>query len=122
MKQFLLGKKNIGTLSDGVFHKEVLKSNHLMRVNDSFGIDSKTLNVLPANTIIEIHEQEEDRTYKTSKENYLDNGEYLHFKHPGRDHRTQLFLPRKFFVVVGPKKLEGDELAHHNYLSSQGLL
>lgn len=122
MKRFMLGKKNIGELEDGVFCKEVLLSKHLFRVLDAFGVDSQTLASLPAGTKIEIHEEEENKVYKTTKEEYLEHGQYYHFKEPRTDHRTQLFLPRKWFRVEEPQKLEGDALEKYNYMVSQGLV
>ncbi len=121
MKKFMLGRKNIGELDGKVFSKEVLDSKHLFRVLDAYGIDSQTLNGLPAGTTIEIHEQESGKLYRTTKEEYLEHGEYYHFKQPREDHRTQLFLRRKYFEVVVPKKLEGDELARYEYMKMNGL-
>lgn len=122
MKKFMLGRKNIVELEDGVFYKEVLLSKHLFRVLNAWGIDSQTLSSLPAGTKIEIHEQEENKVYKTTKEEYIEHGQYYHFKEPRTDHRAQLFLPRKWFQVDEPKKLEGEELEKYNYMVSQGLV
>lgn len=122
MKKFMLGRKNIGELDGGVFYKEVLLSKHLFRVLNAWGIDSQTLSSIPAGTKIEIHEQEENKVYKTTKEAYIEHGQYYHFKEPRADHRTQLFLPRKWFQVDEPKKLEGEALEKYNYMVSQGFV
>jgi hypothetical protein len=116
----MLGRKKIGELNGDTFFKEVLKSKHLFRVLDAWGIDSKTLNGLPANTKIVIHELEEDLVYKTTKEKYLDGGQYYHFKEQRADHLTQLFLKRNKFEVEKPVQLEGEELAKHNYMVAMG--
>lgn len=119
---FKIGHKNIGELKDGVFRKEVMKSKHLFRVLDAWGVDSKTLHKLPEGTKIVIHELEEDKVYTTTKEEFLSLGEtYLHFKQPKEDYRAQLFLKRDRFKVEKPKVLEGEELEKHNYMVSQGL-
>lgn len=122
MKTFTFGRKNIGTLDGDTFSKDVIKSRHLFRVLDAWGIDSTVLNGLPEGTKIVIHEQEENKTYTTTKELYLRDGQYYHFKVPRKDHRTQLFLPRRKFQVEEPKRLEGEELAKYNYMVSQGLI
>ena len=119
---FKIGHKTIGELENGVFFKEVMKSKHLFRVLDAFGIDSKVLHKLPPGTKIAIHELEEDKWYKTTKEEFLEQGEtYLHFKQPKEDFRAQLFLKRSKFKVEEPVKLEGEALEKHNYMVSQGL-
>lgn len=120
-KIFRIGNKKIGTLENGVFTKEALKSKHLFRVLDAWGIDSQTLSWLPAGTSIVIHELEEKKTYRTTKETFVQNGEYYHFKNGRTDHQTQLFLRRSFFTIEEPKKLEGDELAKREYMRAMGL-
>ncbi len=122
MKKFMLGRKNIGELDGDVFYKEVLLSKHLFRVLDAWGIDSQTLSSLPNKTKIEIHEQEENKVYRSTKEEFIEHGQYYHFKEPRTDHRVQLFLPRKCFRIDEPKKLDGEELEKHNYMVSQGLV
>jgi hypothetical protein len=50
MKDFRIGNKMVGTLSDGVFYKLVNKSKHFMRIYDAWGIDKEVLNQLPKET------------------------------------------------------------------------
>ena len=112
---FKIGHKNIGTLEDGVFSKEVLLSRHLFRILNAWGVDSSTLRKLPEGTKIELHELEEDKWYTTSKEEFLTRGEvYLHFI-TVEDYRTQLFLPLKFFKIKEKVSLTEDEQAHQDY-------
>jgi len=122
MKTFMKGKKMIGSLEGNVFSKEVMKSKHLFRTLNAWGIDAKVLSQLPADTKIVIHEREEDLLYTTTRGEYALHGAYFHFQQPREDHDTQQFLPLKWFQVDKPKKLEGDELAKHEYLKSQGLI
>lgn len=119
--QFKIGRKLIGTLTDGTFHKEVLKSRHLFRVMDAWGVDSATLHKLPSTTKIEIHELEEDKWYKTTKEEFLRLGEqYLHFKN-AEDFKTQLFLRRHHFRIENPPELTQEQKEENEYRISQGL-
>lgn len=121
--QFKIGRKLIGTLTDGVFHKEVWLSRHLFRVMDAWGMDSNILHKLPAGTKIEIHELEEDKWYRTTKEEFLRLGErYLHFKEPDKDHRVQLFLRRRHWAVEKPPELTEDQKAEREYKRAMGLL
>jgi len=113
-RTYMLGHKKIGELEGDTFFKEVLRSKHLFRVLDAWGIDSKTLNGLPANTKIVIHELEEDKWYRTTKEDYLEHGQYYHFKNEKVDNRTQLFLKRARFKIEELNKLESEELNKHN--------
>jgi hypothetical protein len=122
MKVFRRGKKHIGTLNGNIFSKEVVKSKHLFRVLNAWGIDEDVLKKLPADAKIIIHELEEDTLNKATKKDYKDYGEYFHFKDQKEDHAVQRFLPLSRFMVEKPKKLEGDDLAKHEYLKSQGLI
>ena len=120
MKEFKIGRKRIGILDGGVFFKEVYKSKHLFMVLDAWGIDSKTLHEIPKGTRIVIHEQESNILYKTTREEYLENGEYYHFKNQSEDHRTQLFLRRKFFTMEYPKELTPEEKEKKSYMMAMG--
>lgn len=123
MKVFKIGIKTIGKLHNGVFSKEVIKSRHLFRVLDAWGLDSNTLHKLPNGTKIELHELEEDKWYRTTKEDFLRLGEtYLHFKGPREDYRAQLFLRRQYFQVESPKELTGDAKAEWEYKRAIGLV
>lgn len=122
MKVFRIGRKVIGTFDRGVFFKEVWLSKHLFRTLDAWGIDSKTLNVLPQTTTIRIHELEHNRIYTVPLVVFKAHGQYYHFKEERKDHRTQLFLPRKYFTIEKPKELTEDEQAEFNYKRATGLI
>mgnify|MGYP003508570785 FL=1 len=120
--QFKIGRKLIGTLENGVFYKEAMKSKHLFRVLDAFGVDSATLHKLPQGCKIEIHELEENKWYRTTKEEFLSLGEtYLHFEQPQEDYRAQLFLRRHHFRVENPPELTKEQKEENEYRISQGL-
>jgi len=122
MKQYKIGKKNIGTYypESKMFTKDVIQGKHLFRVLDAWGINSKVLNTLPEDTKIVITD-ECDKKYVCLKKDYTNNGQFYHFKTFHTDHRTQQFLPRKFFTIQEPPVLSEDEQAKLNYLKSQGL-
>lgn len=121
MKVFKIGRKVVGSLDGDIFSKEVLKSKHLFRVLDAWGCDSSIIHKLRDGTKIRIHDLEEDVTYFTTKEVFMEYGEYYHFKQPKEDYRAQLFLRRDKFKVEEPVKLEGDELERANYMKAMGL-
>lgn len=121
--QFKIGRKLIGTLTGDVFHKEVFKSRHLFRALDAWGVDSNVLHKLPNGTKIEVHELEEDKWYRTTKEEFLRLGEqYLHFRGPSEDYLTQLFLRREHWNIEKPPELTGDQKAEQEYKKIMGLL
>lgn len=121
-KVFKIGYKNIGTLDGNIFSKEVSLSRHLFRVLNAWGLDSATLHKLPNDTVIELHELEEDKWYKTTKEEFLRLGEhYLHFKTVVEDFKTQLFLPRRHWKVEEKTTLTKEQEEENSYRVSQGL-
>ncbi len=121
-KTYMLGRKKIGERIGDTFYKEVYRSKgHLFFALDAWGIDSKTLRELPDDIKIVINDLERNAIYRTTKQEYIDKGQYYHFKNEKVDNRKQLFLSRKWFQVEKPKKLEGEELEKHNYMVSQGL-
>lgn len=122
MKTFRVGRRKIGVLDKGVYFKEVTKSKHLFRILDAWGIDSETINKLPKDTKIKIHDLEEDIIYTTTKEKFKQYGQYYHFKEEVQDHRTQLFLSRKNFDTEKPPVLTQDEQDKQAYMKAMGLL
>jgi hypothetical protein len=77
----------------------------LFKVIDAYGIDAKTLEVLPEDAFILIRDVESGKTYSCKKSDYTLKGEYYHFKGK-EDYRVQKFLARKFFEIVEPPKKE----------------
>lgn len=100
-REYKLGNKLIGTYDDEkkVFHKEVRESKHLFRKANAWGLDYNTLEILPDETRIEIHDKEKNITYGTTKERYMDSGTILHFKGE-KDFGVQMFLPKAYFVAT----------------------
>jgi hypothetical protein len=96
---FKIGKKTIGEYNHAtnIFWKKVLRSKHLMRALMAWGIDEATLSKLPSDCKIVIDEGEERIRYTCYKSDYDEYGEYLHFKEPRRDHKTQKFLHIEYF-------------------------
>lgn len=111
----------VGTLDRGTFYKEVTKSIHLFRKLDAWGIDAKTLHSLPVGTRIRIHDIEDDVIYTTTKEVFMENKQYFHFKEESQDHMAQVFLPREFFTTEKPKPLTKDEQDRAEYMKTMGL-
>ncbi len=119
--KFYIGRKVIGELIGDTLYKEVWESRHLFKKFDAWGVDAKLLHKLPAGTKIVIRDVENNKLYQTTKETYLENEKYYHFKLPGEDYATQLFLPRSMFEQEKPKELTKDQQDENAYLRSQGL-
>lgn len=119
--KFYIGRKLIGELIGDTLYKEVWASRHLFKKYDAWGVDSKMLHKLQAGTKIVIRDVENNKLYQTTKETYLENEQYYHFKLPQEDYATQLFLPRSMFDQVKPKELTKDQQDENAYLLSQGL-
>lgn len=120
MKTFKKGRKNFGTYfpENNTFVKDVYKSKHLFRANQSWGIDSKILNSLKEDTKIVIKEQEDGITYTATKQDFDLYGTYFHFKGTSTDHDTQRFLELSRWQH---KQLTQDQIDENNYLLSHGL-
>lgn len=100
-QQIRINKKVVGIYDteQNIFSKNTLKSRHLLRKGDAWGIDATVFEelLLPKNATIQVYEKEERITYRADAELWKKEGFYLHFK-GNTDHRAQIFLPRKFFV------------------------
>ena len=81
--------KIIGKVSGDVFCKKVVKSKHLLRKWDAWGIDKTVMDNLIRNGIskIIIHEKEEDVDYETSVKDFVEKGKEEDF-----GHGKQMFL------------------------------
>ena len=92
---------NVGEIIDNTFYKAVKKSKHLFKVLDAWGLDSELFNkyLLPKNRRIVVYEKEEKLVYEIDAKEFKENAQYYHFKEGVQDHRTQLFLPRRFWSV-----------------------
>jgi hypothetical protein len=87
---FFYKDKRIGSLKDGIFRKRVKKSKHLMRMNDSWGIQLEAVNKLKKAgcTEVRILEVEENKVYSVPLEKIWKEGKVMHFD------GDQAFLPR----------------------------
>lgn len=96
---FFYNNKRIGSLTDGVFRKRVKKSKHLMRLNDSWGIQLDALNKLKESgcTEIRILEEEENKVYSVPFEKMWKEGMVMCFD------GQQSFLPRSQWVIKDNK-------------------
>lgn len=96
--------KIIGTWDTdrNLFTKKVSASKHLFKTTDSWGIDAKFfVDVLyPNNAQIRISDMEEKKRYELSAHEFATHGEYKHFKSGGKDHRAQVFLPRRRWKIT----------------------
>ena len=92
---FFYENKRIGTLRDGIFRKKVQKSKHLMRMNDSWGVQLDAINKLreAGCTEVRILEQEENRVYSVPLEKIWKEGTVMHFD------GDQAFLPRSEWAI-----------------------
>lgn len=61
---------------------------------------------------------ENDVTYECYKKDFMDKGFYYHFKNDYADHRTQMFLERKFFTQNRPTE---DDKVKEEYLRTMGI-
>lgn len=117
-RHFKIGRKNIGTFDfdSKKLHKDVKKSAHLFRALDAWGIDNATLEKLPADAVIEIDDFEEQMRYTCTVQDYIDKGQFYHFKNQDADHKVQRFLARKNFTQKTLKRgYTEDELAELAY-------
>lgn len=94
-------RKVIGTLDTDKkeFSKKVTLKKHLFRKSDSWGVDAQlfTETLLPHNFTILITDSQEHIRYKTTAKNMYQYGTFLHFKESGKDHGSQILLPRLHF-------------------------
>jgi hypothetical protein len=96
MTDFFYKDKRIGSLKEGVFRKQVKKSKHLMRMNDSWGIQLDALNKLKDSgcTEIRIWETEENKVYSIPFEKLWKEGQVMLFD------GEQAFLPRSEWTIT----------------------
>src|SRR5689334_5974402 len=80
--------KMIGKLENNIFKKTVRKSKHLMKANNSWGLNDDVLQQLPNDIQIEIYDAEAGVTYSTTAEFFRENCTYLRFQ----NHGLQAFL------------------------------
>lgn len=90
---FKNGNKNIGTLENGIFSKNVQASKHLTRIFDAWGMNLDVYKKLPIGTLVRIDDIEDKIRYQIGVEKFVENGIV---KDLGAG--EQIFLPRKFFV------------------------
>lgn len=98
-KRFFVGRKLVGEISGDTIYKEVKYSKHRFKKFDAWGLDSKMLHDVPADTKIVIRDIEHGKNYHSTVKAYFDNEQYYHFKLPSEDYQTQLFLPLSKFKV-----------------------
>jgi hypothetical protein len=94
--------KIIGKVSGDAYCTKVVKSKHLLRKWDAWGIDKTVMDNLIRNGIskIIIHEKEEDFDYETSVKDFVEKGIEEDF-----GHGKQIFLP----LVNFQRKVENKE-------------
>ncbi len=90
---FRHGGKVVGEMENNVYKKTVSKSKHLMRVNQSWGIQNDILQKLSDDTRIEIIDKDESIVYSTTAKFFRDNCTYLQFQ----NHGLQAFLTLENF-------------------------
>lgn len=92
MNYYYQGKK-IGEVEDGVLKKRVSKKVHLLRRLDAWAIDYWLLTQLPNETVIEIYDKDDKKTYTTTKQHYWSKGEVVEYGNFGK----QVALTRSQF-------------------------
>jgi hypothetical protein len=87
--------KVIGKVSGDVFCKKVVKSKHLLRKWNAWGIDKAVVDSLIRNGIkqIIVHEKEENIDYETSVKDFVEKGIKEDF-----GHGDQIFLSLENFT------------------------
>lgn len=85
---------------DKIFRKTVLKSKHLFRKFDAFGIDAQYFCdvLLPNDYRVQIWEKEENEVYEITAKEFKKHAVYFHFKNESDDHRSQVFCSRRFWL------------------------
>ncbi|MCL6447591.1 MAG: hypothetical protein K6U04_05465 [Armatimonadetes bacterium] len=93
------GKKIIGYIENHVFKKNVCKSKHFFTNYSAWAIQEEAIPILRKHNVklIEIYDKESGTTYRTSLDTFLS---YSFVKNWG--YGRQLFLPLKFWEVIGP--------------------
>lgn len=92
-KVFMLGRKKVGELREGVFRKQVDIRIHLLRKYDAWALSKKILDELPDSTTIEI-------TEKKGKVYLINAGRARLVGIPVKENgfEAQLAIPRKYFI------------------------
>jgi len=100
-----------GEIVKNTFYKAVSKSKHLFKMLDAWGLDSELFNkyLLPKNMHLVVYDKEEKLVYEIDAKDFDKNAQYYHFKNGNQDHRTQIFLPRRFWSI---SSLEEYKLKH----------
>jgi hypothetical protein len=85
-----------------IFKKSVWLSKHLFQVLDAWGIDAVYFRdvLYPNGYKIQIWEREEDEVYEATAEDIMKHGQYYHFKSEKEDHRSQIFLSRRYWLKL----------------------
>jgi len=91
-----------------IFTKKVFKDLHLFRKLNAYGIDSRYFNshLNKDNYMIKVIEMDTGMIYKCHAKDFVENGQYFHFKQEKEDHNTQIFLPLKFWQSEDTKTFE----------------
>ena len=84
--------KTIGTLENGIFSKTIDPSKHIMRRNNSIGIDLETFKSLPEDTQIMLLDDTNKKVYRSDWKTYAENGTVEDW-----GHGWQIFLSRDKF-------------------------
>lgn len=89
--------KIIGEISDKVFCKKVIKSKHLLRKWNAWGIDKSVVDSLVRDGIqkIIVHDKEEKINYEISVKNFVEKG-----LEADLGHSMQIFLPLEYFDMT----------------------
>ena len=91
----------IGNISDNRFYKSVMKSKHLMRNLNAWGVDAEALYdvIKPnANSII-VYDKENNVVYETTTQKFIDFGVEKDF-----GFGKQTFLPLKYWNMTDREK------------------
>lgn len=113
--KYKLGEKTIGVFNKTtkVLRKRVLKSKHLFRKGNEWGIDYKMIESLPEGSKIVLEELEEGKWYWLSKEEIKTLGrEFIGYSGYG----LQRMIPVSDWHTLTPEQAEENE-----YRKTQGL-
>lgn len=80
---------------DGVLRKTVSKKKHLMRVYDGWAVQKDILQDLPPETVVEIHDKDENKTYRATRKDFWSQGTTIKYG----THGEQVVLARSRFTV-----------------------
>jgi hypothetical protein len=75
-----------------VRYRKMVKNNHVMRWNDSWGLNHQVLTLLNPETVVRVIHSDDNKVYELTQQEVMDAGVFGFYKKQGFE--LQLFVPR----------------------------